>query len=733
MKVAAVVLAVAVAATLLPVAAMPAPIEENPLFEKVADPVSGVVSYALKYGAPDDNRQSLYFTAKSMTDDGRYLVFWYTKGNETKGIEGERLTMVADLETGKVLPIAPLVEMGTPFVDTKENYLVYGSPEADGFWKVPFADPTHPVKLCGRPKALEAFGRPVHYYSHLTLTPDRKKAFLDAALESADGILFQPTDGALTPEDDSTRKRYVQGLLALETGDFDFWGETPFCCNHGQLNPVRGDLAMAAWERCWEGEGKKFQKESGVYPRMWFVEKGKRTLVALPRRKIATHELWDDDGTGHIWCGGGIWHRDLATGEIDCWLDGKVSHAAHATASPDKKYVVFDHQADPKAWWRGCGWSVTFLNRETGQMVDVFSVRPPLVPKDRPSQLHPDPHPHFVMNARYVVSTACNADGHMDLYVTPVAQLVAMTSAGGSDANDPEAALAARLPDVFTRAAEHYKALDAAAVRDGADGSGGKAVRLPYSFALARRELCSSAPTAWTAGFYPGSLWFLYEATGDGFFKDRATFWTEALEANKSYGKTHDIGFKIMCSFGNARRILGTDRYDGILLAAAQTLSTRFCEPLGLVRSWGGKDDKKEFMALAEKIKAAFAAKYVKDGIVANGTQSAQATGLYLGLVPAEQVAAAERQLVKAIEEKGYGPTTGIFSTRYMLMYLSEHGRVDVARKIVLHKGFPGWLHMLERGATTLWETWKESDDVYSNCHPMFGSVDEWILRFWGE
>ena len=64
-----------------------------------------------------------------------------------------------------------------------------------------------------------------------------------------------------------------------------------------------------------------------------------------------------------------------------------------------------------------------------------------------------------------------------------------------------------------------------------------------------------------------------------------------------------------------------------------------------------------------------------------------------------------------------------------MLMYLAEHGHNDVARRIVLHEGFPGWLHMLERGATTLWETWKESDNVYSNCHPMFGSVDEWILK----
>ncbi len=140
-------------------------------------------------------------------------------------------------------------------------------------------------------------------------------------------------------------------------------------------------------------------------------------------------------------------------------------------------------------------------------------------------------------------------------------------------------------------------------------------------------------------------------------------------------------------------------------------------------------DDAEEFDALAAKIKTAFAAKHVKSGVVANGTQSAQAQALYLGLVPEEQILAAEAALVAAIEAKGCAPSTGIFSTRYMLMYLSEHGRRDLAEKIVLHKGFPGWLHMIERGATTLWETWKESSDIYSNCHPMFGSVDEWILR----
>ena len=143
-------------------------------------------------------------------------------------------------------------------------------------------------------------------------------------------------------------------------------------------------------------------------------------------------------------------------------------------------------------------------------------------------------------------------------------------------------------------------------------------------------------------------------------------------------------------------------------------------------------DEAEAFDAIAQKVCCAFVAEYVKDGIVDNGTQSAQAIALYLGLVPDGQIPKAEARLLAAIDEKGFAPHTGIFSTRYMLMYLSERGYAGIARKIVLHEGFPGWMHMLERGATTLWETWAESDDVYSNCHPMFGSVDEWLLKYGG-
>ena len=50
--------------------------ETSPLFVRHVDDGSGVVSYVLRPGLVDHNQQSMYFTHKSMTDDGRFLVFW---------------------------------------------------------------------------------------------------------------------------------------------------------------------------------------------------------------------------------------------------------------------------------------------------------------------------------------------------------------------------------------------------------------------------------------------------------------------------------------------------------------------------------------------------------------------------------------------------------------------------------------------------------------------------------
>jgi alpha-L-rhamnosidase len=113
--------------------------------------------------------------------------------------------------------------------------------------------------------------------------------------------------------------------------------------------------------------------------------------------------------------------------------------------------------------------------------------------------------------------------------------------------------------------------------------------------------------------------------------------------------------------------------------------------------------------------------------------QTLFATLLYYDIVPENDRQRAVDSLLKALKKAPAGHfTTGIFGTKYALEALSSAGYTGTVFNIVNSKAFPGWGHMIDRGATTIWETWKESDNVYSNCHPMFGSVSEWFYRWLG-
>ena len=67
-----------------------------------------------------------------------------------------------------------------------------------------------------------------------------------------------------------------------------------------------------------------------------------------------------------------------------------------------------------------------------------------------------------------------------------------------------------------------------------------------------QRRLCNVYD--WTSGFFPGSLWYAYELTGDEALKSEAVHYTELLDPIRRYTGTHDLGFMINCSYGNALR-----------------------------------------------------------------------------------------------------------------------------------------------------------------------------------
>jgi alpha-L-rhamnosidase len=108
-------------------------------------------------------------------------------------------------------------------------------------------------------------------------------------------------------------------------------------------------------------------------------------------------------------------------------------------------------------------------------------------------------------------------------------------------------------------------------------------------------------------------------------------------------------------------------------------------------------------------------------------------TLLFHGIVPVKDLNAAADSLIAAVNNGPSGHlNTGIFGTKYVLETLSEYVGPENVFEIVNSTEFPGWGFMIDNGATTIWETWKESDNTWSNCHPMFGTVTEWYYRWLG-
>jgi hypothetical protein len=94
----------------------------------------------------------------------------------------------------------------------------------------------------------------------------------------------------------------------------------------------------------------------------------------------------------------------------------------------------------------------------------------------------------------------------------------------------------------------------------------------------------------WTSGFFPGTLWYLYEHTRDADLKAQAERWTLPLADIPKGRYTHDLGFQFFSSFGNAYRITGEERFRAPILNASRLLAARFSPTVGAIKSWDRPD-----------------------------------------------------------------------------------------------------------------------------------------------
>ncbi|MDW7691211.1 glycoside hydrolase family 88 protein [Flammeovirgaceae bacterium SG7u.111] len=91
----------------------------------------------------------------------------------------------------------------------------------------------------------------------------------------------------------------------------------------------------------------------------------------------------------------------------------------------------------------------------------------------------------------------------------------------------------------------------------------------------------------WTSGFWPGTLWYLYEYTGDEKWKQAADKYSRYLTPlSVTPAADHDLGFQVFCSFGNGYRLTKNAEYKDIILKTSDTLATLFNPTVGTILSW---------------------------------------------------------------------------------------------------------------------------------------------------
>ena len=90
----------------------------------------------------------------------------------------------------------------------------------------------------------------------------------------------------------------------------------------------------------------------------------------------------------------------------------------------------------------------------------------------------------------------------------------------------------------------------------------------------------------WCSGFFPGSLWYIGELTGDKSWSQRAADYTETLDTAQYLTWHHDVGFIIGSSYLNGYRLGNKEQYAPVVVNAAKSLATRFRPGAGVIQSW---------------------------------------------------------------------------------------------------------------------------------------------------
>ncbi|WP_027204079.1 family 78 glycoside hydrolase catalytic domain [Butyrivibrio fibrisolvens] len=146
----------------------------------------------------------------------------------------------------------------------------------------------------------------------------------------------------------------------------------------------------------------------------------------------------------------------------------------------------------------------------------------------------------------------------------------------------------------------------------------------------------------------------------------------------------------------------------------------------------GNGADADKYKEISEKATEAYRYLVLKDGHIRSDRQCEYVRPLAFCLLPEKEAVEAANDLNELVVKNDYHLNTGFLSTPFLCSVLTDYGYVDTAYRLLLQKSYPSWLYAVEKGATTIWETWdgvREDGTVHDSLnHYSYGAVSGWLL-----
>jgi alpha-L-rhamnosidase len=147
----------------------------------------------------------------------------------------------------------------------------------------------------------------------------------------------------------------------------------------------------------------------------------------------------------------------------------------------------------------------------------------------------------------------------------------------------------------------------------------------------------------------------------------------------------------------------------------------------------GYREHQARFDELSARVRGAWQTEFLgADGTLNPDTQATYVRALAFDLVPADSRAQVADRLVEHVRRAGTHLGTGFLATPYLLPVLADAGHEEVAYDLLFQDTAPSWLSMIDKGATTIWESWdgEQAGMVSSLNHYSKGAVISFLHRY---